>query len=174
MAYCLDGLRRSQRRGTVSAERGVGHHNITPVCQVASRPDSGLARTRQAEEGRVSCESPTADGLKRDSSPTASCRYSLRSSRIRTSTRETRGGPGVRPATSPAKGKAMRTGFRHDASRGDGQKVEDRGARITRATKPAGQTKKPPLQRQKRSAITNRLLNAREIQRLGTWNVRSL
>ena len=37
-------LRRSQRRGAVSAERGAGHYNITPVCQVVSRPDSGLGR----------------------------------------------------------------------------------------------------------------------------------
>ena len=77
----------------------------------------------------------------------------------------------MRSATSPARGKATRTGSRGDASRGDGQKVEDRGAMITRATKPAGRMKKPPSQRQKRSAITNKLLSAREIQRLGTWNV---
>ena len=109
-------LRRSRSRGAASGDRGAGHCNATPVCQVASEPDSGLARTRQAEEGR---ESPTADGRKRDSSPTASCRYYLRSSRTRTSTREASGGPGVRPATSPTKGKATKTGSRRDAPRGD-------------------------------------------------------
>ena len=98
-------LRRSRRRCASSGDRGAGHGNTTPVCQVASEPDSGLARTRQAEEGR---ESPTADVRKRDSSPTASCRYYLRSSRTRTSTRETSGGPGVRPATSPTKEKAKK------------------------------------------------------------------
>ena len=94
-------LKRSQRRGADSTDTGTGHYNITPVCQVASRSDSGLARIRQAEEGRVTCESPMADERRRDSSLTASCRYSLRSrsSRTRTPTRETRGGPGVRLAT---------------------------------------------------------------------------
>ena len=77
----------------------------------------------------------------------------------------------MRPATSPAKGKATRAGSRHDVSHEDEQKVEDRGVRITRVTKPARRTKEPPLQRQKRSAITKRLLSANEIQRLGTWNV---
>ena len=135
-------LKRSQRRGADSTDTGTGHYNITPVCQVASRSDSGLARIRQAEEGRVTRESPTADGQRRDSSPTASCRYSLRSrsSRTRTPTWETRGGPGVRLATSPAKGRAMKTGSRSDASRREGQKTEDRDARVARATKPAART----------------------------------
>ena len=103
-------LRRSQRRGTDSTDTGAGHYSSTPARQVASRSDSGLARIRQAKEGCVTHESPTADGRRRDSSPTASCRYSLisRSSRTQTPTRETRGGPGVRPATSPAKGKAKK------------------------------------------------------------------
>ena len=109
----------------------------------------------------------------------ASCRYSLRSrsSRTRTPTRETRGGPGVRLATSPAKGKAMKTGSRSDAARGEGQKTEDRDVRVARATKPAARTKKSwtsTAQRQKRSAIATRLLSTREIQRFGTWNVRTL
>ena len=119
------------------AEAEAVHCNTTPVCQVASEPDSGLARTRQAEEGR---ESPTADGRKKDSSPTASCCYDLSSSRARTSTRETSGGPGVRPATSPTKGKATKTGSRRDASRGYGRKGEDRGARAARAMKPTKRT----------------------------------
>ena len=34
-------------------EHGAEHCNTTPVCQVASEPDSGLTRTRQAEEGLV-------------------------------------------------------------------------------------------------------------------------
>ena len=106
-----------------------GAEGHTPVCEVTSRPDSELARTQQTEDGHVSRESPTADG--RDSSLTASCCYSLRRSRVQTSAQETHGGPSVRPATSPVKGKAMKTGSRHDVFRGDGQKVEDRGMRVT-------------------------------------------
>ena len=44
-------LRRSRRWDTASGDRGAGHCNTTPVCQLASEHDSGLARTRQAEEG---------------------------------------------------------------------------------------------------------------------------
>ena len=80
----------------------------------------------------------------------------------------------MRPATSPAKGKAKKTGSRPDASRGGGQKAEDRGVRAAQVTKPVSRTKKSlpsPAQRQKRSAITTRLLSTREIQRFGTWNV---
>ena len=164
-------LWRSQRRGTDSTDTGAGHYSSTPARQVASRSDSGLARIRQAEEGRVTRESPTADGRRKDSSSTASCRYSLRSrsSLTRTPTRETRGGPGVSPATSPAKGKAKKTE--------DGQKAEERGVRAAQATKPVSRTKKSlpsPAQRQKQSAITSGLLSTREIQRFGTWNVRTL
>ena len=91
-------LQRSQVRDAESTDTGTRHDNNTPVCQVTSRSDSGLARIRQAEEGRVTRESPTADGRKRDSSPMASCQYFLRSrsSRTRTPTREARGGPVTR------------------------------------------------------------------------------
>jgi len=77
----------------------------------------------------------------------------------------------VRPATSPTKGKATKTGSRRDAPRGDRRKGEDRGARAAQAMK---RTKRTSSQRQKRSTIKNRLLSAREIQRFGTWNVRTL
>ena len=83
----------------------------------------------------------------------------------------------MRPATSPAKGKAKKTGSRRDASRRGGQKAENRGMRAAQATTPVPRTKKSlpsPAQRQKRSAITTRLLSTQEIQRFGTWNVRTL
>ena len=77
----------------------------------------------------------------------------------------------MRPATSPTKGKAMKTGSRHDASRVDGRKGDDQGVRAAQAMKP---TKRTSSQRQKRSTIKNRLLSAREVQRFGTWNICTL
>lgn len=77
----------------------------TPVSQATVRADPELTRLRQADEGRVS---PTAGGRRRESSPTAS-RYLLRSTQTRTYRRETAAGPGVRLATSPAKGTATET-----------------------------------------------------------------
>ena len=83
----------------------------------------------------------------------------------------------MRPATLPAKGKTKKTGSRRDALCGGRQKAEDRGVRAAQAAKPVSRMKKslPSLaQRQKRSAITTRLLSTREIQRFGTRNVRTL
>ena len=76
--------------------------HTTPVSQATTRPDPELTRLRQADEGRVS---PTVVGRRRESSPTAS-RYYLRDTQTRTYWRERAAGPGVRPATSPAKGTA--------------------------------------------------------------------
>ena len=77
----------------------------TPVSQATSRPDLELMRLRQADEGRVP---PTAGGRRRESSPTAS-RYHVRSTQTRTYWRKRAAGPGVRLATSPAKGTATET-----------------------------------------------------------------
>ena len=109
-----------------------GNQRTTPVRQATSSPGSVLAGHRQAEEGRVS---PTADGRKRESSPTAS-RYLLRATQARTCRRVTRAGPGVRLATSPAKAEAYNTRARLGASRKsrNGDK-EGNGGRSTRTMK---------------------------------------
>ena len=77
----------------------------TPVSQATSRPDLELTRLRQADEGRVS---PTAGGRRRESPPTASC-YHLRNIQTCTYRRERAAGPGMRLATSPAKGTTTET-----------------------------------------------------------------
>ena len=130
-------LWRSQRRGAVSTDLGARQNNITPVCQATSLPDSGLARLRQADEGGVS---PTADGRKREASPTAS-RYYLRNSRTRACTRDTRIGPGVRPATSPAKVKASKTGSRREEPCVDERKTGDGRSQTTRPPQRTSGTK---------------------------------
>ena len=170
-------LRRSRRRGAVSTDLGARPNNITPVCQATSLPDSGLARPRQADEGGVS---PTADGRKREASPTAS-RYYLRNSRNRACTRDTRTGPGVRPATSPAKVKASKTGSRREESCVDERKTGDGRSRTTRPPQPTSETKEGKKKKQmelpkrpKRREVQNRLLSSREVQRFGTWNVCTL
>ena len=79
--------------------------HTTPVSQATARPDPELTRLRQADEGGTS---PTAGGWRKESSPTASC-YHLRSTQTRTYWWERAAGPGVRLATSPAKGTATET-----------------------------------------------------------------
>ena len=96
--------RSRSRRGDATSR---GNRHTTPVCQVSHKPGSELTRLRQVEEGRVSS---TADGRKRESSsPTASCRYPLRS--------KTRRAPVVRPATSHARVKAPTTESRSSGAR---------------------------------------------------------
>ena len=147
----------TNRRGGVTSSAVAEDNDCTlPVCQATSMPDSELAGLQQAEEGRVS---PTAGMRTRESSPTATC-YPLRNTQARTCRRVMRAGPGVRLATSLVKGKAKKTGFRRDVSRGEGQETEDRGVRAAARTK---KTWRSPKQRQKRSVVRNRLLSTREI-----------
>ena len=154
--------RRSRRGGVALTDFSAGSHHITPVCQAISKPDSKLARLRQADEGRVS---PTAEGRKREPSPpTASC-YFLRSSQTRTCTRVTAAGPGVRLATSPAKGKALRRRCRQDALQGDRDGSNGSDARTTQAPK--------TRQRLKRCEV-GKFSTVQEAQRVGTWNVQTL
>ena len=115
----------SRRRSAATTRDGSDH--TSPVCQATSRPDSELAGFRQAEEGHVS---PTADGRRRESSPTAS-RYLLRNTRARAYRRVTTAGPGARPATSPARAMATKTGPRRDASRRNGDGGRQRSSAHT-------------------------------------------
>ena len=233
------------RRGDAPSEAtGAGNHHTNRVVRATLRPGSGRAGPRQAEEGRVP---PTADGRKREdtvASPTASC-YPLRESQTRSRRRGTATGPGVRPATSPTKGSATRTGSRRDVTREGRERLgdEDNGSAHARTstnveqqpitsaevlTVCPGEPTKCPLctacysnsnsmrthlrrthgdfrkvsrgtgnstgqqfsgtdntvrqnstqhqhqSRAKRRSVPSRLLSAREVQRGGTWNVRSL
>ena len=78
--------------------------HTTPVSQATTRPDPGLTRLRQPDEGRVSA---TAVGRRRKSSPTAS-RYYLRDTQNRTYRWERAAGPGVRPAILTREGYGYR------------------------------------------------------------------
>ena len=112
----LTSTAKTSRRGdATSSAVGVGTRHITPVGQATQRLGSEIAGLRQAEEGRVS---PTADGQRRESSPTASC-YNLKNTRTRACRRVTAVGPGVRLATSPARATASKTGNGRDTPRGD-------------------------------------------------------
>ena len=92
----------------VAFARTIEH--TTLVNQVTSRPNLELTRLWQADEG---CIFLMAGGQRRESFSTAS-RYHLRSTQTRTYRRERAAEPGVRLATSPAKGTAteMRSGRR--------------------------------------------------------------
>ena len=63
------------RGGASSVNASGGRYHTIRVCQATPRPDSELAGPRRADEGRVS---PTAEGRRRDISPTASCRPQAR------------------------------------------------------------------------------------------------
>ena len=136
----------SRRRSAATTRDGSDH--TSPVCQATSRPDSELAGFRQAEEGHVS---PTA------------FRYLLRNTRARAYRRVTTAGPGARPASSPARAMATKTGPRRNASRRNG----DGGGQRSSAHR-------TPMQRLRRGAVTGRLLSRRETVRFGVWNVRTL
>lgn len=102
------------------------NERTTPVSQATSRPGAELTRLRQADEGRVS---PTAGGRRREAAqatPTAS-RYHLRDTQTRTYRRERAAGPGVRPVTSPLKGRATNMGTKRDALREERNRVVDVG-----------------------------------------------
>ena len=124
------------RRGNAPSEAtGAGNHHTNRVVRATLRPGSGRAGPRQAEEGRVP---PTADGRKREdtvASQTASC-YPLRESQTRSRRRGTATGPGVRPATSPTKGSATRTGSRRDVTREGRERLgdEDNGSAHARTS----------------------------------------
>ena len=104
-------------KGDVPSEATrAGNHHTNRVVRATLRPGSRRAGPRQAEEGHIP---PTADGPKREdtvASPTASC-YPLRESQTHSRWRGTVTGPSVRPATSPTKGSATRTGSRHNITR---------------------------------------------------------
>ena len=156
--------RSRSRRGDATSR---GNRYTTPVCQVSHKPGSELTRLRQAEEGRVS---PTADGRKRESSsPTASCRYPLRS--------RTRGAPVVRPATSHTTVKAPATESRVSSTRtsreGSNSAAESR-KRVIGEPKNRSKSENPPLRRPKRSEVQGKILCPKHVRRFGTWNVRTL
>ena len=111
--------------------------------------------------------------------PTAS-RYFLRSSRTLTCTRDTRTGPGMRPATSSTMVTARKTRSRQRST----DAIEQQTAGVVYTTKSThqpgqkcekreqDQKKQPP--RVKRREVKAKLLSTREVQRFGTWNVRTL
>ena len=155
-------VKTSRRGDATSSAVGVGTRHITPVGQATQRLGSKIAGLRQVEEG---CVSPTADGRRRESSPTTSC-YNLRNTRARACRRVIAVGPGVRFATSPTRATATKTRNGQDTLHGD----ENR----TRKCNDGAPTRRRSIRRPRQEVDSDRLLSARQTERFGTWNVRSL
>ena len=168
----------NSRRGDASSGNLARKNNsTTPVCQAITGPGPEATKLQQADEG---CVSPTAGRRKRaPAAPTAS-RYFLRSSQAPICAGDTRAGPGMRPATSSIMVAAKKTRSRLALSdEVEWQKTDEASIAKSpeQAEKKRGkrqQNQKYLAPRMKRGEVTNRLLSAREVQRVGTWNVRTL
>ena len=154
------------------------NNSTTPVCRATTGPDSELTGLRQADEG---CVSPTAGGRKRAPAAPTTSRYFLRSSRAPPCAGDTRAGPGMRPATSSITVAAKKTRSRRTSSDGVERQKTAGNPSIGRSSEDAGKKRGKGQQKQmnlaprmKRTEVKNRLLSPREVQRLGTWNVRTL
>ena len=165
--------RRCEPGPASKSARNEVHHD-PPVLRVTRQPGSVLAGHRRADEGRVS---PTANGRRRELSPTTS-HYHLRNTQARACRRDKTTVPGVRLASLPSRAPATNTGSRRSVAQSATNGYE-RDSNPTRAGKKPrrdqGQGNQPaPQQRRERRAVPSRILSTRQTERLGTWNVRSL
>ena len=165
----------SRRGGAVGGELAQTSSSKTSVSLATTGSDSEPTGLRQAEEGRVS---PTAGGRRRVlRGPTAS-RYFLRSTQIPTCAGVSGAGPGLRPATSSTKATASETRSRLRSSNRAERQTSGESGSSRRASQKRGKKIQDPKQRlpprMKRKEVKDRLLNPRETQRFGTWNVRTL